>query len=341
MGRIKNLYPLPGAKWRSKYDFLKPLESQDRICEPFMGAACRSLINGLPATVGEINISQRAIAQATTRIRSQNQYIREYEESRRYFLDGIDTSLFVNYGQPGRGMDLFYAENPDIGAVLIDRWKNLATRLFAAVAEGDPSPGLYSFCQRSCFGNVMRLDPSGEAYNISWHVCKLKSAINFAPIQWCERLKAQNWNPTVLNSWQEAIAAVKRPHRTYLLLDPPYIEEAGKDRKMTPCYPGHSVTGGGRAKTYALSIDPIAAALNRGFPLIHFTNYYSAQLDADVSRMAHEAGYLCDRLTIGICGALGNSNGQYKHGDRADKRPEPIECLWTLRPFTQIALIFD
>jgi len=90
--------------------------------------------------------------------------------------------------------------------------------------------------------------------------------------------------------------------------------------------------------TYALAVEPLKVALNRRFPLIHLTNYYSAKLDAEVTQMAHDAGYTCNRQAIGVCGAMGNSNGRKIHGDRADTRPRPVEYLWEFQPFSQLSL---
>jgi hypothetical protein len=333
---ITSLYPLPGSKRKAKYSVLSP-NGQKQICEPFMGGAARSLALQLPASLGEVNRSGREIALTSASTRKTASYIKGYNLARAEFFAGVDIDRLLSYSDCKQPMKLIRAEIPAIANELDARWRQLCDRLFAAVEAGNPMAGLYSFCGRACFGNVMRLNPKGDAYNMSWHVDKLKNAIAFNPNDWCSQLRHQEWDPRVENSWQSAILAVKRPKDCYLLLDPPYIEGEG-DRKMTPCYPGHRVTGVGRDDTYFLAVDPLKLALQRGFPLIHLTNYYSARLDGAVTQMAHDAGYLCDRVTIGVCGALGNSSGRFKHGDRRDTRPRPVECLWIFKPFEQLNL---
>ena len=334
----KSLYPLPGGKNKSKYTMLKPLPSQVEICEPFMGAAGVSVGIGLPSTLGEINISQRAIATVPSCFWQSRRYVADYHAAQSEFLSGVDLDRLFSYIGQKKSQTVLREQDTGIYDLLNDRWHGLTSRLFAAVSADEPEPGLYSFCQRSCFGNVMRLNPKGTAYNVSWHVDKLLNAVRFDPNHWAEWLYSRRWNPRVYSTWQDAIAAVKRPDKCYLLLDPPYIEDTA-DRKMSSAYPGHKVTTqDGRAMTYALAVDPLKIALNRGFPLIHLTNYYSAKLDAEMTGLAHDAGYICNRQAIGVCGAMGNSNGRKIHGDLADTRPRPVEYLWTFQPFSQLSL---
>jgi len=318
---------------------LRPLPTQAEICEPFMGAAGVSVGIGLPTTLGEINISQRAIAAVPSCFWKSRRYVADYRTAQSEFLAGVDLDRLFSYIGQEKSQTTLREQDPGIYDLLTERWHGLTSRLFAAVSADEPEPGLYSFCQRSCFGNVMRLNPKGTAFNVSWHVDKLLSAVKFDPNHWTEWLYSRQWNPRVYSSWQDAIAAVKRPHECYLLLDPPYIEDEVSDRRMSPAYLNHFVTtDDGRAYTYSLAIDPICAALNRGFPLIHLTNYYSGKLDAEVTGLAHSAGYICNRQAIGVCGAMGNSNGRKIHGDRADTRPRPVEYVWTFQPFSQLSL---
>jgi hypothetical protein len=345
--RFTALFPLPGSKFGSAVNrkkflpLLRPLPHQTQVAEPFMGAAGLSIeYSHLRSTLGDINISQRAIALAPTDFWLARQYERDYTQARDEALKGIDLDdLFAFVGRK-TSQTVLKEERIDIYKKLNDQWDVLFDRLYHGIAAGDPMPGLYSFMQRGAFGNVMRMNPNGTAYNVDPHVDKLSGAFKFNPEEWVAWLQSKNWSPRVCGSWQAAIERIKRPENCYLLLDPPYIEDTAS-RKMTPCYQNHRVTTDeGRAYTYSLAIDPIEIALNKGFPLIHFTNYYSAQLDADVTALAHAADYICDRVTIGICGAMGNSAGRHKHGDRADTRPRPVECLWILRRAEQLIFTF-
>lgn len=322
---------------------LCPLDHQTAIDEPFAGA-CGVSVHYSPRmkpTLGEINISQRAIALAPTEFWRARRYERDYAAARDELLTGIDLDdLFAFVGRE-KSQGALKAERRDLYDLLNQRWDVLADRLFQAVSAGEPEAGLYSFMQRACFGNVMRLNPKGTAYNVDPHVDKLANAYRFSPEDWIAWLESKKWSPRMRGDWKSALEAIKRPERCYLLLDPPYIEDTDS-RKMTPAYINHKVTtDNGRAATYALAVDPIRMALSKGFPLIHFTNYYSSQLDQDVTRMSHDAGYICDRIAIGVCGAMGNSAGRYKHGDRQDKRPRPVEYLWTLRPCPQLSFNFN
>ena len=335
----KSLYPLPGGKGgKSKYAMLRPLPTQTEICEPFMGAAGVSVGIGLPTILGEINVSQRAIATVPSCFWKSRRYATDYRAAQSEFLAGVDLVKLFSYIGQEKSQTTLREQDPGIYDLLTDRWHALTSRLFALVSADEPEPGLYSFCQRSCFGNVMRLNPKGTAFNVSWHVDKLLNAVRFDPNHWAEWLYSRQWNPRVYSSWQGAISAVKRPNGCYLLLDPPYIEDED-DRKMTSAYVNHRVTtDDGRAYTYALAVEPLKVALNRGFPLIHLTNYYSAKLDSEVTQMAHDAGYICNRQAIGVCGAMGNSNGRKIHGDRVDSRPRPVEYCWEFQPFNQLNL---
>ena len=339
MVKVESLFPIPGSKRGKKYAMLRPAPWQTQSCEPFMGGAAKSLEFGLKASLAEINPPQRKLARIPANTKAIAEYTRFYRQIAADFVAGIDVDQLMSYVNREQSMKALRAEIPHIAAILDERWQPLKTRLFDEVkADTDWTAAPYSFCQRACFGNVMRLNPLGTHYNVTWYVGKLANALRFDPETWCESLRSRRWNPTVFNNWEGAIAAVKSPYQTWLLLDPPYIEADG-DRKMTPCYPGHFVTtADGRDATYRLAIEPLRFGLRRGFPLIHLCNYYSTKLDADVTAMAYESGYLCDRTMVGVCGSLGNSAGRYKHGQRVDSRPKPIECIWTFRPFEQLKL---
>ncbi len=305
-----------------------------------MGGAGISIREGLKPVLGEINISQRVISQVPMSRRAIAQYVADYNAKRAEFLADIDLDELLKYAHKDvkQQQKVLRAETPGIASKLDERWHTLTDYLFREIEAGEPQPGVYSFVQRVTFGNAVRLTPTGDAFNMAWHIGKLKQAIQFDPHAWCDELVAMKWRPEVYPCWQDAIAAIRNPAKCYLLLDPPYIEGDG-DRKMTPCYKDHKVTtDDGRAGTYALAIEPLKVGLSRGFPLIHLTNYYSQRLDNDVTQMAIDAGYLCDRQMLGICGALGNSNGRLEHGGRVDDRPQPIECLWTFTPPKQISL---
>jgi site-specific DNA-adenine methylase len=338
---IESLFPIPGSKRGSKYATLRPAPRQSAICEPFMGGAAKSLEFGfLSPYLAEINPPQRKIARVPSSKKAITDYVKLYRQIASDFVDGIDVDQLLSYVKREQSMKALRAEIPGVAAVLDERWLPMKKRLFESVqADTDDQAAPYSFMQRSCFGNVMRLNPKGTHYNVTWHVGKLSNALRFDPEAWCESLRSRQWNPKVFSNWEGAIAAVKSPYITWLLLDPPYIEADG-DRKMTPCYPGHVVTTEeGREATYRLATEPLRMGLRRGFPLIHLCNYYSAKLDLEVTEMAYEYGYLCDRQMIGICQALGNSAGRYKHGGRVDARQKPTECIWTFRPFAQLNLL--
>lgn len=329
MAKLRSLFPIPGSKRFEKYNFLQPLAHQKTICEPFMGGAATSLRTGLQPILGEINPSLRQIAETPTTGLFSNLFIEGYEFYASWFTEGIDLGKLLSYTELKQSQKQVNAEIPGIYAELTTRWGSLTAMLFREMQVGSLQTGCYAFCQRTCFGNAMRLNPSGDAFNVSWHVNKLKSALNFNPQQWCDQLNAQGWNPIVCDDWQSAIEAVRCVEDTYLLLDPPYIEADG-DRKMTPCYPGHVVTGDGRESTYSLAIEPLKLAMQKGFLKIDLSNYYSDRLDKDVFYLAEEYEYSIKRTEVGECGALGNSNGRLKHGKRRDTRPKPIEYVWTL-----------
>jgi hypothetical protein len=332
----KALYPIPGGKWRSKYSFLAPAQGQRQMCEPFMGAASQNLRWGLPGILGEIDPCKRAIALTPSNRRASEEYVRDYRSIAADFVHGIDLDSLLAYTKQKQAMKVLKAADGATYRKLSVRWHELTRWLYSDIASGEFSAGHYSFVQRAAFGNALRLAPSQKAFNMAWHIDKLKAALNFNPEQWCGSLK--DFRPTITPDWYSAITAVRHPQKCWLMLDPPYIEADG-DRKMTPCYIGHKVTGDGREETYRLAVEPLREGLSRGFPHVHLFNYYSSELDADVTRLAYELGYLCDRRMLGKCSALGNSNGRLVHGERVDKRPAPIECVWVFRPFEQLTLL--
>jgi hypothetical protein len=229
-------------------------------------------------------------------------------------------------------------EQPDFAAAIDGRWLELRDRLFAMSPIDPDLPGLYGFMQRAAFGNTMRFNPRGTNYNSAWHVGKLATALRFDPAAWTEGLRQQGWKPRVEASWEDAINAVKSPQKTYLLLDPPYWCD-GTESKMTPCYPGHKIgTHGQHDYTFNLAVEPLEMAMRRRFPWIQLCNYDSDRLDSAVQKLARQHGYCVAVRVMGVCGALGNSNGRLEHGDRRDGRSRPVEVVWELSPARQLVL---
>lgn len=190
--------------------------------------------------------------------------------------------------------------------------------------------GYYAFALRACFGNVMRLTPAGTHFNVSWHVDKLAQACAYDPQQWIDGLAAMRWDPIVLPSWEDAIAAVDNPSKTWALLDPPYLCDHATE-KMSPCYTHHEITTqDGNEKTLQLAIDSFQAVLERGFHTISVCNYFVPRLDAAVKQLSADAGYSLQSTEMGECGALGNSNGRRKHGQRVDGRARPVEVIYRI-----------
>lgn len=329
---VDSLAPYPGSKRDKKYDLLRS-NGLPRLCEPFMGGAATSIITRKRSTLGEINPWMRAIAHAPLRS-NRKAFAESYREARQLFLR-IDRAILAEYQgrKQKKAQTAMKAEYPEIYADLNDRWGLLLATLWEA--EPSDNAGLYAFCQRAAFGNVMRTNPTGTAFNVGWHIQKIPAAIKFSPEDFCNALRA--WRPVILDSWQAAIWDCPRPKETHLLLDPPYWVD-GKKSKMTPCYPGHDIgTIGDHDATYRLAIDPLQAGLERSFPLIHLCNYYSDRLQTAVIDLAFAYGYSVQRFDLGLCRALGNSNGRHKHGDRVDGRDRPSEVIYQLKP-GQLAL---
>lgn len=329
---IQQLFPFPGAKSASKYDrYLYPPMDCNSICEPFMGSAATSIrFHWLKAYLGEINPAQREISLA---LQSPDLYCAMYQTARdRFWEDCLDymDDVFAYEGTKNAQTRLS-AENPWTYERLTLSWKELTADLYKLIQANDPSiAGLYAFCLRAAFGNVMRLTPSGAHFNISWHIDKLVQAHKHNPEDWLNDLRAINWNPTVLDCWQEAIAAVPDPSKCFLLLDPPYTCDH-KTEKMTPCYVGHNVTTqNGHNETFNLAIDSLKAGLEREFSAIAFCNYYTDLLNDAVLDLISATQYSCTMHQIGECNALGNSNGRRKHGERVDQRRRPIEVIYRI-----------
>ncbi|MBW4692267.1 MAG: hypothetical protein KME27_10920 [Lyngbya sp. HA4199-MV5] len=326
---IAALTPFPGSKTDFKYDgVLYPSLTAKAICEPFMGAACRSMINHhLPTTLGEINAAQRAIALA---LHNPQAYSDSYKEAAERFWGGTNGYRILAYAGRKKAQTLLGEREPELCATLTVNWRSLTADLYRWMySESDwKLAGYYAFCIRACFGNVMRLNPQGTHFNVAWHIDKLKNACEYSPERWLKALQAINWNPTVLPCWEAAIAAVVEPASTWLLLDPPYWVP-GDQEKMTPCYPGHSIgTNGAHEETFRLAVDSLQAGLERGFSQITVCNYHSDKLDAALTALMQDAGYSYKAVLMGECKALGNSNGRYKHGQRVDKRDRPVEMIY-------------
>ena len=327
---MRSLYPIPGNKGDRKYDsHLYPALTATAIAEPFMGAASRSILyNHLPAYLGEINPAQRAIALA---IHNANRYVVGYLEAYGLFWSGCEhlKDRVLSYAGKEKSQTLLKKEIPEIYEELTKNWKEIASIVYKWM-HGTQDPrlaGYYAFCIRACFGNTMRLNPTGTRFNICWHVDKLLNADGYDPAQWVRKLQAIAWNPNVFDCWEDAISAVPNPESTYCLLDPPYM--CSQSERMTPCYPNHSVTTKeGMDQTFALAIDSLAAALDRGFVNISVCNYFSDLLDASIKQLAADAGYQLTAVLMGECNTLGNSNGRRIHGDRVDKRLRPVEVIY-------------
>lgn len=333
-----SLCPIPGSKRDKKYDVLCP-GALPRMSEPFMGGAARSaMYSGVKSSLGEINSAMRQIALAPTTSKRRKAYIDSYNAAKQRFITGIPLELVFAFKGAKESQKAFKKAEPGLYEELTGRWSEMKSELFAAIlSDGSEVSGFYSFMQRSCFGNVMRLNPTGTAFNVSWHGEKLFNAVLFDSIEWVGQYRSIGWNPRVYSGWQEAIS-LSNPRYTYLLLDPPYWVD-GKTSKMTPCYPGHKTgTHGDHDETFNLAVLPLVEGLRRGFPLIHLCNYYSPRLESAVTDSAFNFGYSVSRYEIGQCRALGNSNGRRQHGNRVDNRERPIEVIYELRPAKQLTL---
>ncbi len=327
---ISSLLSIPGSKRKSKYNFLKPLPFQNSICEPFMGGAAKSLQTSLRPILGESNAALREIALASTSKERSEAFKRGYGSALLYITEDIDIQTILKYADVKQSMKQLRLLEPALADAMDVRWRYLTESLFESIGRNEPNAGLYYFCQKTCFGNVMRLNPKQTAFNVSWHVDKLRQALKFDFEQYIYDLQLHQWNPEIYSSFEQAIEAVENPADTWLLLDPPYIEQEG-DRKMTPCYINHRVTTDAREQTFALSVDSLELGCKRDFPKIELCNYYSDRLNSEVFRLADQYGYSVEITTVGVCGALGNSGGRLIHGERRDLRERPVEVVWTLK----------
>lgn len=330
MKKITSLIPIPGSKRAKKYDFLQPLPFQKTICTPFMGGAAKELKTCLRAIVGESNAALRDIAQAPKYESSIINFVREYQSALAYMVEDFPIDKILPYASVKQSQKQLRKYEPELAEILDFRWKTLCEKLWNSLENGESCAGLYMFCVRACFGNVMRMNPKQTAFNVSWHVDKLRQALQFNPQFWCDSLVAQKWNPEIYPSWEQAIEAVDNVPDTWLFLDPPYIEQEG-DRKMTPCYMNHFVTTEARENTFRLATDSLELGCKRGFLKIDLCNYYSDRLNDVVYLLADLYDYSVEMTTVGVCGALGNSNGRMIHGERRDLRERPIEVVWTLK----------
>ena len=333
MSMTQQLFPLPGSKASRTYDYyLYPPMNAKAICEPFMGACSSSIrYHHLPCYLGEINPAQRAIALA---LHNPQAYIEGYRDAENWFWYDLEDEqdLVLSFAGQEKAQSKLSVVIPEIYQALTVHWKQIVSELYQWM-HSTPDPrlaGYYAFCIRACFGNVMRLNPKGTHFNVTWHVDKLQNACQYNPQQWLDGLRAIDWNPNVFDCWESAIASVPDPSSTWLLLDPPYACQ--KSERMTPCYPGHQVTTeNGMSTTFKLATDSLLAALEREFKNIAVCNYDLPELDAAIQEMAASAGYVATKNIVGKCKALGNSNGRFKHGERIDKRSQPIEVIYQIR----------
>lgn len=336
--KITSLFPIPGGKGKAKYDrYLFPQLDATAMVEPFMGGASRSIrYRHLPTYLGEVNPAQRAIALA---LHNPQQYIDSYKEAHDRFwrMAWSDRQTILEmFAGAARSQKALKAILPKTYAVLTENWRKIVADLFYWMhSRVNPAlAGYYAFCIRACFGNVMRLNPGGTHFNVTWHIDKLANACQYSPEAWVKALQSKRWNPTVLPCWEEAISAVPNPETTWLLLDPPYA--CAEDSKMTPCYLAHSVTTKqGMSTTFDLAVDSLKAGLERGFTQIDCCNYYSEALDTAIRQLAATAGYSLSVHLMGECNALGNSNGRRMHGHRVDKRKRPIEVIYRINRVKQ------
>jgi hypothetical protein len=268
----KALYPIPGGKWRTKYSFLSPAQGQRQMSEPFMGQHPRTYDGSYLASLAKSTPAKGRSPSHRPTAKLPKNTPATIAQLPLILSMGLTLTTCWHMPEQKQAMKALKANDGATYRKLSVRWHELTRWLYSDIASGEFSAGHYSFVQRAAFGNVLRLSPSGEGFNITWHVDKLKAALNFNPEQWCESLK--DFRPTITPDWYSAITAVRNPQKCWLLLDPPYIEADG-DRKMTPCYIGHKVTGGGREETYRLAVEPLREGLSRGFPWVHLFNYYS------------------------------------------------------------------
>lgn len=332
---MDSLFPFPGNKSDRKYDatLYAPLDCHT-IVEPFMGSAARSIMNcdRLSVILGEINPAQRAIALA---LQSPPNYQNGYGFAYRAFWDGLEDEQekVLSFAGMEKSKTAVADAMPDVCEGLTKNWRSLCALIFDWM-QNDPNhpllAGYYAFAIRAAFGNVMRLNPRGTHFNVSWHVDKLAQACSYDPKQWINGLAAKRWDPTVLNCWEEAIEAVPDPGKVFLLLDPPYTCDH-ESETMTPCYTSHEVgTKERNNTTLQMAIDSLQAGLERGFHTIACCNYLVPELDAAIRQLSADAGYSLYSEVLGECNALGNSNGRRKHGQRVDGRKRPVEVIYRI-----------
>jgi hypothetical protein len=211
---------------------------------------------------------------------------------------------------------VFRSTYPELSAQLDLRWKADLADLLLERSRSNPL-----FMIRAAFGNILRLNPTGTAYNVSWHCEKLRRAIlsNIEPL---------DWNPVVSSDYIEAIRSVPeaKVERTYMLLDPPYLRPEGT--KMTPCYPGHTPNC---ESTRQLATHSLDSALSRGFPKVSLCNYWDSALDDQIKLTCMFWGYQVELQLLGTMDSFNTAKGRLVHGQRVDSRPKPIEAIWTIR----------
>lgn len=314
MPKTTSLFPIPGSKRAKKYQAIFS-NSMGNLVEPFMGGASTSIITRKPSILADTNPWHRGLAKAVSE--SPKDIVHQYQKALNRFTGGTGCNTFLAYSKVKQAQKVFKDEWPLTYARLTDQWREMGQDLY----QGNPEDtlGLYLFMQRAAFGNVLRLNPTHTGLNVSWHVQKLIGALSFEPYTWARAL--EDWKPTVVNSYQEAIA-LAAPEDTHLLLDPPYFDP---QNRMTPCYLGHVPS---KVGTLELAIDSLELGLSKGFPVIHLCNYYSPDLEERVRELAAYYRRPFMAYPMGRCKALGNSNGRLTHGERVDHREKPEEIIY-------------
>ncbi|MGL5064985.1 MAG: hypothetical protein ACRC62_33880 [Microcoleus sp.] len=333
-----SLYPIPGSKRAKKYSLLRPSSDHAAICEPFMGGAARSLLaHPLPCYLGEINPAQRAISLAPSRYPAD--FVEGYTVARERMVDGLDWTEALTYVGRKAAQKHLKRDLPDLYDEGRKRWHSIKADLFTIRDDEDGiTAGATMFVMLAAFGNIIRLNPAGTNFNMSWHIDKLDQAMKFDPSQWVESFQSIEWAPNVYPCWQEALQA-KPGAKTYLLLDPPYCVD-GEIHKMTPCYRDH-VAGHAQIDepTLKLSTESLEMAIELGYEAIHLCNYWSERLVDDITQILAGTSYHVTWHMMGKCGALGNSAGRLEHGERVDGRERPIEWIWEIQRERRSALV--
>jgi site-specific DNA-adenine methylase len=303
---MQPLFPYPGSKRRRCYhNILNPQPGATGICEPFAGSCATSLRLELPQVyLGEVNPSIRRIYSMDS------DFVASYRAQADFYR-----SLTEWQDKTESRQQVFRPRYPELSAQLDCRWKfDLADLL----TGGDWANPLFMI--RAAFGNILRLNPTGTAYNVSWHCEKLRRAI-------LSKVEPLGWNPIISNDYVEAICSIPedKVDRTYMLLDPPYLQPEGT--KMTPCYPGHAPS---RESTRQLAIGSLDLALSRGFPKVSLCNYWDSSLEDQIKEMCTLGGYRVEMQLLGTMDCFNTAKGRLVHGQRVDKKPKPIEAIWTI-----------